>query len=295
MTPASWNFLDLPSRLTGLEKAKVVILPIPYERTVTFLKGTGTGPAAIINASSQVELYDEELGRESSEVGVFTAPSIPSGSAPPPEELHTVTAPEVARYLARGKFVLSLGGEHSITLGPVLAMKDAFPGVGILHFDAHGDLRNEYEGTRYGHGCVMRRCLEAGVSITQVGIRSLSAEEAELGRSGKVRTFFMHKTRPFLEHLDDVVKALPKTVYVSIDMDALDPAYAPGVGTPEPGGLEYHEVLALLRGVAKERRIVGADITETRPLPNEVLTEFTAARIAYKIVGYVAESAGWVK
>lgn len=288
-----WNFLDLPTRLTSLDRAKFVILPIPYERTTTFQKGTAGGPAAVIHVSAQVELWDEECERETSELGIFTAPPIPSGSPPPPEELHTHVQPEVARYLERGKFVVSLGGEHTMALGPVLAHRDRYPGVAVLHVDAHGDLREEYEGTRYGHGCVMRRVLEAGVPLVQVGIRSLSQEEAALGKAGKVRTFYMHQTRPFVDHIDKIVAALPKDVYVSIDVDGLDPAQMPGVGTPEPGGLLYHELLALLKRTSRERRIVGADINEVRPLAGEVRTEFSAARLAYRLMGYVAQANGW--
>lgn len=293
MSPA-WNFLDLPPAQSRLDGSKAVILPIPYEATTTYGKGTAGGPQAIIEASTQVETWDEELGRETCEAGIFTAPPIPSRTPPAPEELHHVTLPEVTRYLDRDKFVLSLGGEHTISLGPILAHHERWPGLGVLHFDAHGDLRDAYEGTHYGHGCVMRRVHDAGVPLVQVGIRSLCKEEADLiAASDGITTFYAHATRPLAAHTEAIVAALPEHVYVSIDMDAFDPSVAPGVGTPEPGGLYYPEVTALLRTVARERRIVGADVNEVRPLPNEARTQFTAARLAYRLLGYVAESRGW--
>lgn len=293
MTPA-WNFLDLPPAQSRLADSRVVILPIPYEETTTYQKGTVGGPAAVIAASAQVEVWDEELGREVAQIGIFTAPPIPGGTAPAPEELHHSTLPEVGRYLDREKFVLALGGEHTIALGPVLAHHERFPGLAVLHFDAHGDLRDEYHGTHYGHGCVMRRVHEAGVPLVQVGIRSVSEEEAALiAASDRITTFYAHEHRDLAEATAAIIDALPEDVYVSIDVDAFDPSVMPGVGTPEPGGLFYPEVLALLRAVSRKRRIVGADVNEIRPLPGESRTEFTAARLAYRIIGYVAESRGW--
>jgi agmatinase len=291
---SDWNFLGLPPAQTRLDDAKFVILPIPYEETTTYQKGTASGPAAIVAASQQVEWWDEELERETAELGVFTAPPIPSGSPPAPEELHGLTQPETERYLARDKFVLSLGGEHTISLGPILAHHARWPELGILHFDAHGDLRDEYEGTKYGHGCVMRRVHEQGIPLVQCGLRAVSREEAELIRDSDIITaFYAHNSRPLQNHLEAIIAALPKHVYVTVDVDGLDPSVMPGTGTPEPNGLGYREVLDVIRAVSRERTIVGADVNEVRPLPDHAQTEFAAARMAYRIMGYVAESRGW--
>lgn len=291
-----WNFLGLPEEQTGLAGARFVILPIPYEETTTYQKGTAQGPAAIIAASQQVELWDEELERETADLGVYTAPACPAAGAPPPppEALHGLTQPETARYLAQDKFVLSLGGEHTISLGPVLAHHAKWPDLGLLHFDAHGDLRDSYEGTKYGHGCIMRRVHEQGIPLVQCGIRAVSREEAALIReSDIITTFYAHNARPLQNHIEAIIAALPAHVYVTVDVDGLDPSVMPGTGTPEPNGLGYREVLDVIRDVAKARTIVGADVNEVRPLPGHAQTEFAAARMAYRIMGYVADSRGW--
>jgi len=289
-----WNFLGLPPEQTQRDTAKFVILPIPYEETTTYQKGTASGPAAIIDASQQVELWDEELERETSELGVFTAPPIPPGAPPAPEELHLLTQPETERYLARGQFVMALGGEHTISLGPILAHHARWPGLGVLHFDAHGDLRDEYDGTKYGHGCVMRRVHEQGIPLVQCGIRAVSREEAELMRDSDIITaFYAHDARPLQQHTESIIAALPPHVYVTVDVDGLDPSVMPGTGTPEPNGLGYREVLDVIRDVAKARTIVGADVNEVRPLPGHAQTEFAAARLTYRIMGYVAGARGW--
>jgi agmatinase len=289
-----WNFLGLPEERTRLDTARFVVLPIPYEETTTYQKGTASGPAAIVEASQQVELWDEELERETSDLGVFTAAPVPGGPPPAPEALHGLTQPEVARYLERDKFVLSLGGEHTISLGPILAHHAVWPDLGTLHFDAHGDLRDEYEGTKYGHGCVMRRVHEQGIPLVQCGIRAVSREEAELIRdSDRITTFYAHQARPLQQHIDAIVAALPQHVYVTVDVDGLDPSVMPGTGTPEPNGLGYREVLDVIRAVAEARTLVGADVNEVRPLAGHAQTEFAAARLAYRIMGYAAHTRGW--
>jgi len=210
------------------------------------------------------------------------------------EHLHPLTQQVVTEYIAAGKFVVSLGGEHTISLGPILAHSDRYPDMGVLQFDAHSDLRDEYEGTRYGHGCVMRRVHDEGIPIVQCGIRALSQEEAHLIRDSKlITTFYAHSAHPLQKHMQSVIDALQPNVYITLDVDALDPSIMPGTGTPEPNGLGFREVLDVIREVSHQRTIVGFDINEVRPLQDTTQTEFTAARIAYRIMGYVAESRGW--
>lgn len=283
------NFGGLKPEHCDLARARFVVLPAPYDGTTTFLKGTRHGPRAVITASQQVELYDEELERETAlEAGIATLP-IPPLEAEPPERV-----PEVLERLARphfeaGKCVVTIGGEHSVSLGPIRAAKAQHAALSVLHIDAHADLRAEYDGTPFGHGCVMRRVLEAGIPITQVGIRSLSPEEAALVREGRVRTFFAHRTRDVARAAKEIVATLPtKDVYVSIDIDALDPSLVAGTGTPEPGGLSWWDMLALLREAAGARRIVGFDLVETLPLAGQAVSEFVAARIIYRFMGYIS-------
>lgn len=294
-TPGELAFVDPPVNTLHYETAKAVIFPIPYDETCTYLKGTAKGPEAIIDASTQVELWDEEFLRETSDVGIFTLNPIVTELPPAPEKLHLLTQPECERLINDGKFVLSLGGEHTISLGPILAHRAKWPDMAVLHFDAHTDMRDEYEGTHYGHGCFMRRVAERGVPLVQVGIRSLSKEEYDwITPNPSIKTFYAWKTLPDLsKHFEEIVAALPQHVYITVDMDAFDPSVAPGVGTPEPGGLMYHDVVGLIRAVAKDRTIVGADINEVRPIEDQVQTEFTAARLAYKIIGFVSRQNKW--
>jgi agmatinase len=287
------NFGGLPPELSNPETARFVVLPAPYDGTTTFLKGTRLGPRAVITASQQVELYDEELERETFRAGIATL------AFPAIEDERPERVPEILEALARphfeaGRCLVTIGGEHAVSLGPIRAAARATPRLTVLHLDAHGDLRAEYDGTPFGHGCIMRRVLEdVGLPIVQVGIRSLSPEEAAVIREGRVRTFFAHATRDVAAAAGEIVAALPThDVYVSIDMDAFDPSLVAGTGTPEPGGLSWWDMLALLRTVATARRVVGFDVVETLPLAGQAVSEFVAARLAYRFMGYVAASAG---
>lgn len=285
------NFAGLRPEHSSLESARFVVLPAPYDGTTTFLKGTAAGPRAVITASQQVELYDEELERETYLEGIATLP-FPPLEREAPERVPDILEALAAPHFEAGRCVVTIGGEHSVSLGPIRAAKRMAPDLSILHIDAHGDLRAEYAGTRYGHGCVMRRVLDdLGAPIVQVGIRSLSPEEAELIRARRVRTFFAHRLRDFESHVGAIVSALATPdVYVSIDVDAFDPSLVAGTGTPEPGGLSWWDMLALLRAVAHARRVVGFDVVETLPLPGQAVSEFVAARLIYRFMGYVAAS-----
>ncbi len=282
------NFGGLKPEHSDPETARFVVLPAPYDGTTTFLKGTARGPRAVIAASQQVELYDEELALETYQCGIATLPFPPIASLPP-EEAAQVLERAALPHVRRGQCLVTIGGEHSVTLGPARAVAAVNPSLSVLHIDAHADLRAEYDGTKFGHGCIMRRLLDdLGLPIVQVGIRSLSPEEAAVIREGRVRTFYRHGTRDVEAAAGSIVDALrTRDVYVSIDVDAFDPSLVAGTGTPEPGGLSWWEVLALLRAVSVMRRVVAFDVVETLPLEGQAVSEFVAARMIYRFMGYL--------
>ena len=283
------NFGGLKPEFCDLAKAKFVVLPAPYDGTTTFLKGTARGPRAVITASQQVELWDEELEQETQALaGIATLPT-PMIQTLRPEDAAQVLEDAARPHVEAGKCLVTIGGEHSVTLGPARAVAARYKKLSVLHIDAHGDLRAEYDGTPYGHGCIMRRLLDdLGLPIVQAGIRSLSPEEAQLVREGRVKTFYRHKHRDFEAAAKAVVDSLmTEDVYVSIDVDALDPSLVAGTGTPEPGGLSWWELLALCRTVASARRVVAFDVVETIPLEGQAVAEFVSARLIYRFMGYI--------
>ncbi len=359
------NFLGLPAKYSDYRRAKFAVLPIPYDSTTSFQTGTREGPAAIIRASQQVELFDDELQGEFYKTGIATLdPLAPDMTGP--KEMHEEICTTARRVVRDGKFLIGLGGEHSITSGLVQAVTSRHKKLSIFQIDAHLDLRDEWEGSPYSHACVMRRCLDLGASVVSVGIRNVSFGEHRFLRrvgtahqsdsagivrqseprpaasrglqsarmhgadgpsgpesagrpeprpsgsgkptpvpdrdrrgSDRSRSTGVSAGGPSVEvvtarqcHMDDdwvdrVLGALGETVYVTIDIDGFDPAFAPGTGTPEPGGLDWYQVTGLLRLVAAEKRIVAADIVEVMPIPGQAVTEFLAARLAYKLICYL--------
>jgi len=309
------NFLGLPARYCDYARAKFAVLPIPYDSTTSFQTGTREGPAAIIRASQQVELFDEELEGEFYKTGIATLDSIVPNMTGPAAMHEDIYA--AARKVVRdGKTIIGLGGEHSITSGVIRAIMGKYKKLAILQIDAHLDLRNEWEGTPYSHASVMRRCLDLGASLVSVGIRNVSLDEQQfLRRAGSARREGKRRAdraqhsmpRPIAKgnkggtvevvtarqaHMDDdwvdrAINALGDNVFVTIDIDGFDPAYAPGTGTPEPGGLDWYQVTGLLRLVAAEKNIVGLDVVEVMPIPGQAVTEFLAARLIYKLIGYI--------
>lgn len=277
------TFLDLDPPHADLDAARFAVLPVPYEGTVTYEAGTAAGPAAILRASAHVELFDEELAGEFFAAGIATCPPV-DPAADVAEQMDRVC--RAARDLhARGKFVLALGGEHSITV-PLVRAAAAAGRLSVLQIDAHADLRDAYGGTRCSHACVMRRVLEIADDACQVGIRSYSRQEADECPRQVERFITPARIAADPRWIDHVLEMLGPTVYVTVDADGLDPAVAPGVGTPEPGGLTWPQATALLRRVCAARHVVAADITEVRPIPPNHVTEFAAARLAYKIIAY---------
>jgi agmatinase len=291
------NFLELEPEFSTLERSQIVIVPAPYEYRTSFGRGTCRGPEAILRASAHVEMYDEEFEQElCTTAGVATLQPVALDGLYDEAAIAAVEA-VVEALLQRGKFVVTLGGEHTIALAPIRAHWRRYPQMSLLQLDAHADLRQEYQGSPYSHACVMARVAEflPPERIVQVGIRALAREEAERIRQWGIRTFFAEKLRRGLygeRWYDQVVQTLSSQVYVTLDVDVFDPAIMPATGTPEPGGLWYHEVLELFRTLIRSgRRVVGIDIVEFSPIPGLHHAEMLVARLVYKLLNicFVAE------
>ncbi len=268
-----------------LDQAKFLILPIPYEQTTSYGTGTKYGPEAIIKASQFLELFDEELGLEPYRDGIHTLEPIAFDKGTPERAIEKIY--DTAKVLPlKDKFLISFGGEHTITYPLVKAFSEQFSRITVLQIDAHSDLREAYEGTIYSHGSVMARIKDT-VTIVQAGIRSQSKEEYDFIRQRGIRTFYMHAIRRDNLWKEHVVEALGDTVYLTIDLDGFDPSVAPAVGTPEPGGLSWYDVLDLIRLILQKKHLIGCDIMELAPMPHSIATDFLAAKLAYKLIGYL--------
>ena len=279
------NFLGIPAEFSSPERSRFVVLPVPYEKTTSYMKGTRLGPQYLINASHQVELYDEEIGTETWKAGVHTMPPVPLEEDP--ARYFAAVGNAVEPVVRMGKFLMAVGGEHAITEGPLSGVVRVHPRISVFHVDAHCDLRDEFEGTKYNHACAARRMMEYADKIVQVGIRSVSEDEKHHTNTKKVRTFLMHQTRDIKALIPQVLAELTDTVYISIDLDGLDPAVVPGVGTPQPGGLGWYDLLDLLREIIAKKNVVAADVVELCPIEGQVISEFAAAKLVYRIMGYV--------
>jgi N1-aminopropylagmatine ureohydrolase len=269
---------------TDFANARVVILPIPLDRTTSYVPGTRNGPHEILVASSHMELWDEETQTDVHSIGIFTMPEMEFPYATMDEVVGAIRR-VAAELVERDKFVLALGGEHSITPAVVAAVAGKYPGMSVLQIDAHADLRESFMGTPHNHACAMRRTLEFA-RTTQVGIRSLSTEEALAAPGLRTEIFYDYNMRQDPHWIDRVVDSLSETVYISVDVDGLDPAIMPATGTPEPGGLSWYEALTLLRRVIERRTVVGCDIVELSPIPGNVAPNFLCAKLIYKILTY---------
>lgn len=262
-------------------RASTVILPIPFDKTSTWLKGADKGPAAIIEASGYLELYDIETDSEVFRKGIFTAKPIHSASS---SVLIKKTYLAVSRYLKDNKLVVTLGGEHSVSIGVIKSYAKHYKDLSILHLDAHADSRDLYQGTRYNHACVITRVREFAKNIVSVGIRSMDVSE----RSGvdNKKIFLAHKIHDSDKWINDAVSLLTDSVYITIDLDVFDPGIMPSTGTPEPGGLGWYQVMKLLFAVSKSKRIVGFDVVELCP-SNSKAPDFLAAKLIYTLLSYI--------
>jgi len=281
---ATGEFGGTTPTTVDFDTARVVILPVPLDRTTSYMPGTRGGPHEILVASSHMELWDEETGADVHRIGIFTLPEMEFPFATMEEVMREIRR-VAGELVARGKFPVVLGGEHSITAPIVAALAAKHPGLSVLQIDAHADLRDSFMGTPYNHACAMRRVLEYA-RCTQVGIRSLSTEEAEVAPTLATTIFYDFNMRRHTDWIERVVDSLGETVYITIDCDAFDPAIMPAVGTPEPGGLTWYEMLSLLRRVIDSRRVVGCDIVELCPMPGNVAPNFLCAKLIYKILSY---------
>jgi agmatinase len=282
------RFGGLEEEYSNYKRAKVAILQAPYDKTTTYIHGAKNGPAAIIDASLYMERFDDELNQETFRIGIHTAEPLAVEDLPPEEMAGKVYA-AFAEAIKANKFPVMLGGEHSVSIGAAKALKEAYPDLSVLQLDAHCDLRDEYHGSRFNHGCVARRISEI-CPLVQVGTRSLSKEEKDFlaGQSdGRVRSINVYDILDMPMWKDRASESLSGNVYVTIDMDVFDPSLVPAVGTPEPGGIGWYETIDLLRDISKDKRIVGFDVVELSPIKGQVSSDFLAAKLVYRLLGYI--------
>jgi agmatinase len=282
------EFLGVPADLKPNRTPSAAILPIPYDLTTSYQPGARRGPLAILEASTHLETFDEELLRETwEEVGIETLAPIVPDTAGPAATLERIES--VAGEVVTGRrFLVGLGGEHSVSAPLVRAVRTRHPELGVLQLDAHADLRESFEGSPHNHACVMHRVLDEGIPLAQVGVRSLTGEERALIGARSICTVYAPEAvdAPVASWMGRVLAALPEEVYVTVDLDVFDPAVMPATGTPEPGGLDWYRVLAVLREVARHRRIVGFDVVELAPIAGNVAPDFLAAKLVYRLLGY---------
>jgi agmatinase len=283
-------FAGLESPYSNLQQAKTVILPVPYDGTSEWHSGSRHGPQAIIDASQYLELYDLELDRETYKVGISTLRQVEPLLSSPQDMIDRVYQ-VIKGLIQKDKLVVLLGGEHSLSLGAVRAFKEAFPGLSVLQLDAHADLRDEYLGTKYSQACVMRRIFEF-CPISQVGVRSLSWEEKQFLTQNKLKSFYMSDLASNEASTDQIVNSLSKDVYITIDVDVLDPSIMPAVGTPEPDGMSWRQILHIVESVALHKHVVGFDLMEFCPGEGPGSCAFLLAKLAYKLIGCIVPQEG---
>ena len=280
--------------IASYQNAQAVILPIPYEATTTYRKGCEHGPDAVLAASDQLEAYDEELGQETCHsVGIYTSDYVADTRLNPDltaEEMLRETTETVIQFIKDQKFVVGIGGEHAITTGIVRAYQQALDQpFTVVQIDAHGDMRHEFEGSLHNHACVMRRVLEMGLPTLPVGIRAICKEEAELIKAKEIPVIWAREMAFDPDWIEKAINQIktPK-VFITIDVDGIDPSLIPGVGTPEPGGMGWHETLRFLRRVFETHEVIGCDVMELAPVVDSVVSEFSTAKLIYKLIGYHA-------
>jgi len=278
------NFGGLPEH-PQFAQSRFVVLSVPFDGTASYVSGTRRGPRAIIEASTHMELWDEELNREPQESGIHTLR--PLAKLPSDPEAMTERVFQAARPIVKaGKIPVTLGGEHTVSLGSIRACCERYPDLWVLQFDAHGDLRADFEDSAYSHACVMRRVHDLGIPFAQVGIRSICQEEAQFIRASLPEPFWMHALPEPRELARHLAVRMRGPLYITFDVDALDPGIMPATGTPEPGGLSYRGALEILKEVCGRFPVVGFDMVELSPIPGLVAPDFLAARLTYKMMAY---------
>ena len=279
------KFMGLESKTSSLPLCKFVVVPVPFEKTVCYGHGTAKGPAAVIEASTQIELWDEETKTETWELGINTQPAINcKGST------NTVfkNIDKVVRNLMKYKAIpFYIGGEHTVTQALAQPYIEKYKNLSILHFDAHADLRPTFEGTPKSHACALYPASRQ-VKVVQVGIRSVASEEKQFCNTGNVTTYLMHEHRDIKKLIPQVVKKLTDTVYITSDVDGFDPSVIPATGTPQPGGFMWYEALDLFREVIKHKKVVAIDVVEACKRSADTITEFNTSKLIYRLMGYLA-------
>lgn len=275
-----FNYGGLPQEFTNYEKANIVILPVTFDKTSTWMKGSDKGPQAVIEASRNMELYDIETDSEVYQNGIYTGKEIQASTS---ESMIRKVYEQVKDLLNDKKFVVALGGEHSVSIGVIRAFFNFFSDLTVLHLDAHTDMRDSYQGNRYSHACVMARVREITKNIISVGIRS--TDSLEIKNIDKDKIFYANEIHYSDNWISQVIDKLSNNVYIDIDLDVFDPSIMPSTGTPEPGGLDWYQVVRLLKAVSDNRNIIGFDVVELCPTRNKA-PDFLAAKLIYKLLSY---------
>jgi agmatinase len=278
------NFLGIEPSFSNELNSRVVILPIPYDGTEEWHSGSRFGPREIIDASEYLEYYDLELDRETYRCGIFTAPFLQPDAGGPKKTVDSIF--KTSRpWVKKSKFVLSIGGEHTVSLGTVQAYREQYDDLNVIQLDAHADLRDYYNGSKYGQATVMRRISEIA-PVFEIGVRSISSEEKRFIDKNNIPVLYNdhYLAKPAL--LDQILDRITGHVYLTVDMDVFDPSLVPAVGTPEPGGLGWQAILDIIKSIAAKLPVVGADIVELSPAQGSSASAYTAAKLAYKIIGY---------
>ena len=275
------TYAGIPEEFAKLEQAKIVLIPVPYDGTSTWQKGADKGPKAFLEASENMELYDIETDTEVYQQGIFLADAVTEDSSPEAmvDAVHQITK----KYIKKNKFVTIFGGEHSISIGTIRAFNDMFPSLTVLHIDAHADLRKDYEGSTCNHACAVYEASQT-TNLIQIGIRSMDSIEKTVMDEDK--TYFAHDMAVDDTWMDSAIDQMTDNVFITFDLDALDPSIMPSTGTPEPGGLFWYETLDFLKQVFAEKNVVGFDIVELCPNAKEKSSDFLAAKLYYKMLSY---------
>jgi agmatinase len=275
------NYGGLPKEYSAFANSQIVVIPVPYDGTSTWIKGADKGPEALLIASANMELYDIETDTEVYKNGIYTSKAIVENSSP--ESMSEAVYHKAINYISEEKFVVTIGGEHSISIGAIKAHVEKFENVTVLQIDAHTDLRPEYEGSKFNHACVMSRVSE-WCPFVQVGIRSMDVEEMQYVVPGNI--FYARDIVDNEDWMEKAIKKLSKNVYLTFDLDGLDPSILPGTGTPEPGGLLWYQTLKFLKKVIEKKNLVGFDVAELCPNERNKSSDFLAAKLVYKILSY---------
>ncbi|MBL6870608.1 MAG: agmatinase [Flavobacteriaceae bacterium] len=275
------TYAGIPDSYATSEKSKIVLIPVPYDGTSTWKKGADKGPDAFLAASENMELYDIETDSEVYKQGVFLSPPVTENSSP--EAMVAAVAEKVKSYLNRNKFVTLFGGEHSISIGSIRAFSKFYENLTVVQIDAHADLRQSYEGSTCNHACALYEASQT-THLIQVGIRSMEHNEKSVMNLDNV--FFAHEMESDEYWIEQAIERMTDNVFITFDLDALDPSILPATGTPEPGGMLWYETLAFLREVFKEKNVVGFDIVELCPEPALYASDFLAAKLYYKMLSY---------